>query len=80
MDLKTVHLLIQKRRDSQLLFIDEQQYSLKEVIAYIKLHPAKIVHIQTIENEKMRLEAYIPSNSPQLARHIAFAMKAKVYY
>ena len=79
MDLTMVHLLIRKRKGSYRFYIDRRQYSLKEVLAYIKLHPAQVVHIETYEEKDKLLDAYIPSNNPQIETIIKYATKAKMY-
>lgn len=79
MDLMMAHLLIKKRKSSHRFFIEEKQYSLKEVMAYLKLHPGNMVHIQTIEEEAILLDAYVPTNQAILEKIITLAAKAKVY-
>lgn len=79
MDLKMVHLLIKKRKSSHRFYIDQKQYSLEEVLLYIKLHPARIVHIETFEEKKRLLEAFIPSYNEKLETIIQHAAKAKMY-
>ncbi|PGK51360.1 hypothetical protein CN918_26580 [Priestia megaterium] len=79
MDTQTVHLLIQKRRNSARFYIDNDQYSLQEVITYVRLHPARVLHIITLENGQQLLEGYVPTTHEKLQLIIELAAKAKIY-
>jgi len=79
MDIQTVHLLILKKRSSARFYIENNQYSLQEVVTYVKLHPARVLHIVTRENDQQLLEGYVPTNHNKLQLIIELAAKAKIY-